>query len=95
MIATAEAGVAYCQRTPVIDPGSLCLLGIGDIVGGVTVSGKVLVDRTVAHLNIEHYRKLLTQEMDEAKRQTILRLLAEGEAKFASLKNSPQDKASG
>jgi hypothetical protein len=25
---------------------------------------------TVAHLNIEHYRKLLTQEMDETKRQT-------------------------
>ena len=39
--------------------------------------GKALTDRTVAHLNIEHYRKLLTQEMDETKRQTILRLLAE------------------
>jgi molybdopterin synthase catalytic subunit len=34
------------------------------------------MDRTVAHLNIEHYRKLLTQEMDEIKRQTILRLVA-------------------
>jgi hypothetical protein len=49
------------------------------------------MDRTVAHLNIEHYRKLLTHEMDEAKRQTILRFLAEEEAKLASLKNSPQD----
>jgi hypothetical protein len=28
------------------------------------------MDRTVAHLNIERYRKLLTQEMDETKRQT-------------------------
>ena len=31
------------------------------------------MDRTVAHLNIEHYRKLLTREIDETKRQTILR----------------------
>jgi hypothetical protein len=49
------------------------------------------MDRTVAHLNIEHYRRLLAQEMDETKRQTILRLLVEEEAKLASLKNSPQD----
>ena len=41
------------------------------------------MDRTVAHLNIEHYRKLLTQEMDETKRQTILRLLAEEEAQIS------------
>jgi hypothetical protein len=34
------------------------------------------MDRTVAHLNIEHYRKLLTQDTDEIKRQTILRLVA-------------------
>ncbi len=27
------------------------------------------MDRTVAHLNIEHFRKLLAQEIDEAKRQ--------------------------
>jgi hypothetical protein len=52
------------------------------------------MDRTVAHFNIEHYRKLLTQAMDEAKRQTILRLLAEEEAKLASLNNPPQQKAS-
>jgi hypothetical protein len=52
------------------------------------------MDRTVAHLNIEHYRKLLTQEMDEIKRQTILRLLAEEEAKVASLTNPPRQKAS-
>jgi hypothetical protein len=48
----------------------------------------------VAHLNIEHYRKLLTQEMDETTRQTILRLLAEEEAKLASLSNPPRQKAS-
>jgi hypothetical protein len=50
------------------------------------------MDRTVAHLNIEHYRKLLTREMDETTRQTILRLLAEEEAKLASLTNLPDKK---
>ena len=47
------------------------------------------MERTIARLNIEHYRKLLTQEMDEAKRQTILRLLAEERAKSASLEANP------
>jgi hypothetical protein len=50
------------------------------------------MDRTVAHLNIEHFRKLLTNEADEAKRQTILRLLAEEEAKLASRTSPPQEK---
>ncbi len=40
------------------------------------------MDRTVARLNIEHYRKLLAQETDETKRQAIRRLLEEEEAKF-------------
>jgi hypothetical protein len=37
---------------------------------------------SVAHLNIEHFRKQLANETDEVKRQTILRLLAEEEAKL-------------
>jgi hypothetical protein len=41
------------------------------------------MDRTVARLNIEHYRRLLAQETDEARRQTLRRLLAEEEAKLA------------
>jgi glutamate formiminotransferase len=41
------------------------------------------VDKTVADLNIEHFRKLLAIETDPAKRQTIERLLAEEEAKLA------------
>jgi hypothetical protein len=41
------------------------------------------VDRAVAHLNIARYRRLLASETDEARRQTILRLLAEEEAKRA------------
>ena len=41
------------------------------------------MDRVVARLNIEHYRRLLAQETDETRRQTILRRLAEEEAKLA------------
>jgi hypothetical protein len=40
------------------------------------------MDRTVADLNIEHFRKLLASETDPVKRQTIERLLAEEEAKL-------------
>jgi hypothetical protein len=41
------------------------------------------MDRSVARLNIEHYRRLLANETDEARRQTLSRLLAEEEAKLA------------
>jgi hypothetical protein len=41
------------------------------------------VDKTVADLNIEHYRRLLAVETDPVKRQTIERLLAEEETKLA------------
>ena len=41
------------------------------------------MDKTVADLNIEHFRKMLAVETDPAKRQTIERLLAEEEAKLA------------
>lgn len=40
---------------------------------------------TVAHLNIEHFRQKLAVETDEAKRQTLLHLLAEEEARLAEL----------
>jgi hypothetical protein len=40
------------------------------------------VDKTVADLNIEHFRKLLSTEVDPVKRQTLTRLLAEEEAKL-------------
>ncbi len=45
--------------------------------------------KTIARLNIQHFRKLLAQETDETKRRTILRLLAEEEAKLASLEGDP------
>jgi hypothetical protein len=41
------------------------------------------VDKTVADLNIAHFKKLLETETDPVKRQTIERLLAEEEAKLA------------
>lgn len=40
------------------------------------------MDRSVAHLNVEHFRRLLAEETDEARRQTLLSLLAEQEAKL-------------
>ncbi len=48
------------------------------------------MDRTVAQLNIEHYRKRLAEETDETRRQTLLRLLAEEEAKLVALMGQPK-----
>jgi len=49
------------------------------------------VDKTVADLNIAHFRKLLLTEVDPAKRQTIERLLAEEEAKVARAAQAPKE----
>jgi hypothetical protein len=49
------------------------------------------MDRTVARLNIEHFRKKLAEEKDEAKRQTLLRLLAEEETKLAAADSPKED----
>ena len=40
------------------------------------------MDRTVASLNIEHYKRLLATETDESRRKMLLRLLAEEEKKL-------------
>lgn len=48
------------------------------------------MDRTVARLNIEHYRKQLARETDDTRRQTLVRLLEEEEAKLAALPAPPQ-----
>src|ERR1700675_5045714 len=47
--------------------------------------------RTVAHLNVEHFRHLFEGEMDETRRQTLLRLLAEEEAKL-KVSTKPSEK---
>jgi hypothetical protein len=51
------------------------------------------VEKAIARLNIEHYRKLLTSEADDGKRQTLLRLLAEEEAKLAALESRPRERS--
>ena len=44
------------------------------------------MDRTVAHLNIEHYKRLLETETAQEKRKLLLRLLKEEDAKLAKAK---------
>lgn len=51
------------------------------------------MDRTVADLNIAHFKKLLAAETDPVKRQTIERLLAEEEAKLAEAQRPSKDSA--
>ncbi len=45
------------------------------------------MQRTVAQLNIDHFRKRLSEEADDAKRQMLQKLLAEEEARLAKLTN--------
>jgi hypothetical protein len=52
----------------------------------------IRMDKAVARLNIEHYRKLLAKETDQTKRETLDRLLAEEEAKMAALTDMPDTK---
>jgi len=51
------------------------------------------MDRTVADLNIAHFRKLLETEASDEKRQVLLRLLAEEEAKLAQVPKQKGRKA--
>jgi hypothetical protein len=45
----------------------------------------VVPARTIVELNIKHYRGLLERETDTSKRQTIIKLLAEEQAKLVKL----------
>ncbi len=47
------------------------------------------MDHSVAHLNLEYYRKRLANETDSTIRQILIRLIAEEEAKLAQ-RNGPQ-----
>jgi len=49
------------------------------------------MDRTVADLNIAHFKKLLETEADPVKRETLQRLLAAEEAKLAQENERPAD----
>jgi hypothetical protein len=42
------------------------------------------LEKTVARLNVEHYRKLLASDIDDVKRRTITALLAAEEAKIGA-----------
>ena len=48
------------------------------------------MDKTVANLNIEHYKKRLASETDATKRELITRLLAEEEAKLVTILKEPK-----
>jgi hypothetical protein len=45
-------------------------------------------------LNIEHYKRMLATETDEAKRKTLMQLLAEEEAKLRSVPDPKTEKRS-
>ena len=51
------------------------------------------MEKFVARQNIEHYRDKLTTETNEERRQMLLRLLADEEAKLAALEKTPQRKS--
>ena len=53
------------------------------------------MDKTVADLNIAHFRKLLAVETDPVKRRTIQRLLAEQEARLAAARAQAKDSLGG
>jgi hypothetical protein len=50
------------------------------------------MNKDVALLNIEHFRKRLSEETDETRRQMLLQLLAEEEAKLAKFVDPPAAK---
>ena len=52
------------------------------------------MDELIAKLNIEHFKKKLDKETDEAIRQTLLTLLAEEEAKLTKIMVGAAKKAS-
>ena len=46
------------------------------------------MERTIANLNIEHFRQKLETETDETKRRTLVQLLSEEQAKMALIEKS-------
>jgi hypothetical protein len=50
------------------------------------------MDKSIARLNIDHFRKLLAEETDETKRRTLQQLLAEEEARLKSVEVHPRER---
>jgi hypothetical protein len=48
-------------------------------------SDTIMLNAMIARLNVERFRKILTREIEETKRQTLLQLLAEETSKLAAL----------
>ncbi len=51
------------------------------------------MQKMVARLNVEHFRHMLESETNAAKRQMLVRLLEEEQAKLAELNKSEEKKA--
>jgi hypothetical protein len=68
--------------------------GYGNSVWSMKAGSGGAMDQRViiARLNIEHFRRKLAAEKHEGTRQTIIRLLAEEEAKLAALSDPPGEK---
>jgi hypothetical protein len=64
--------------------------GVGRRFAAARGDERLRMDKSVARLNIEHYRKLLATDLDATKRQTILQLLAREEATLARLNKGDQ-----
>ena len=77
-----------------MDPEFLLPTSSQSVVSGfehmVLTKGTDPLDKFVARLNIEHYRKKLATEADEAQRKMLQGLLAEEEAKLAALERKPE-----
>jgi hypothetical protein len=54
-----------------------------------------IMDEGIARANIEHFKKLLAQEQDEAKLRTLRALLAEEEIKLAAALKAKAERKKG
>jgi len=80
-------------------PNAIVAVLIGSMVGLARAPGRfvmndraldttVALDTMVARINIEHFCKRLSQQGDEAKRQTLLHLIEEEQTKLSALSHS-------
>jgi hypothetical protein len=61
-----------------------------DASGGLRRRSSIHVDKFVAYLNIKHFCRQLAEETNETRRLMLVRLLAEEEAKLATLTSRPE-----
>jgi hypothetical protein len=73
--------VINCERTPIINEHILFSLGSAEL----TSYAEPPMDAFVVSLNVELFRRLLERETDEPRRQALVRLLAQEEAKLVEL----------